>query len=585
MNRRQSRLPIVAVLGAVVALLFTIACGADATSTPVPTTAPPAPVATTAPVAPTVAPPPAAMVPEGTLTVAFNAIDPGAAGVPFHNTNPGNAVAAIAFDSMLYREKEGGGVIGSMAESWELVPEEGRLTFFIRKGMPWHGNGEWGDVTSADVKWTIENVRQDGTIHISGFDFRDITRIETPDPYRIDLFMPADRLVWTTSLFNRSLSLSLSIVSKKYIEAVGEDKAILEWIGTNSWEHEDTRTGDQVSFSAVEDHWRTVPEFKTLIVRAIPEPSVQIAAIRAGEVDIMSVPPSLLNEAKLANIRLISGAGGSWSWLMFGGLNLPERASPDVEGIFNPNNLPDGTPWVGDPADPASMEKAKKVRLALNLAIDRQEMHETIWGSLWPVMVIPPGFFPGTDWLDPSWKPYALDVARAQQLMTEAGYGDGFKLEILMDPGVFTDTYEAIARYWETNLGMDVVRTTMGWGDIRAKYRVPRTFSEKTPQLARMGSSFREEPWGTLANTITTTDGMGLAEDLRIDDWFGRSSLEFDLAERKKLALEWGNFFVEEHLYLPLAIRADIFGLGPNIGDWVNRLGYAWNNLEDVPKA
>ena len=76
MYRRQSRLPIVAVLGAVVALLFAIACGSDATSTPRPTTAPPPPVATTAP-EPTAVPPPVAMKPEGTLTIAFNAIDPG----------------------------------------------------------------------------------------------------------------------------------------------------------------------------------------------------------------------------------------------------------------------------------------------------------------------------------------------------------------------------------------------------------------------------------------------------------------------------------------------------------------------------
>jgi len=104
MNRRQSRLPIVAVLGAVVVLLFTIACGADATSTPVPTKAPAAPVATTAP-APTVAPPPAVAKPEGTLTVAFTAIEPGAAGVPYHMTSPGQNVAYIAFDSMLQGER------------------------------------------------------------------------------------------------------------------------------------------------------------------------------------------------------------------------------------------------------------------------------------------------------------------------------------------------------------------------------------------------------------------------------------------------------------------------------------------------
>ena len=56
----------------------------------------------------------------------------------------------------------------SLAESWEVSPDQRSITFKIRQGVPFHKG--WGDVTAEDVVWSFNNAKSEGNTNPrSGF--------------------------------------------------------------------------------------------------------------------------------------------------------------------------------------------------------------------------------------------------------------------------------------------------------------------------------------------------------------------------------------------------------------------------------
>ena len=109
-------------------------------------------------------------------------------------------------------------------------------------------------------------------------------------------------------------------------------------------------------------------------------------------------------------------------------------------------------PWAGDPADKKSLENARKVRLAMNLAVNKKAIISALWkgrGAETPFSYFYNPFHKGysTDWKIP---PY--DPARARKLLAEAGHPAGF--EVRVNPMVMVyaldgpDVMEAVALDW-----------------------------------------------------------------------------------------------------------------------------------------
>ncbi|HZW02767.1 MAG TPA: ABC transporter substrate-binding protein, partial [Anaerolineaceae bacterium] len=90
-----------------------------------------------------------------------------------------------------------------------------------------------------------------------------------------------------------------------------------------------------------------------------------------------------------------------------------------------------------------------RVRQALNYAIDREALANVI--SAGKGRPVSSEFLPGSDAHDPALDNfYPYDVEKAQQLLEEAGYADGFELTILSLPFLGFDTLaQAVASYWE----------------------------------------------------------------------------------------------------------------------------------------
>ena len=607
------RLPVIAVIGALIGGLFVIACGSDATSTPRPTTAPSAPAPTVAPaptavpaatpttipffefVTPTPVPKPPSG-PQGTLTIAVPAVSP-SLGIPFFDGPPGDLFVGFALEGLLNRDLNNNTEPG-LAEKWELGVDSGKLTFFLRKGVEFHKG--WGEATAEDVEWSIENVRQPGTSHRRGNEFIQVERFDIPNPYQIDFVAPPSRFFIMLDSLNTSLSIHAPITSKKHVEAVGIDDAAQDWVGFGSWSQRETRVAEFIAYDAVEDHYRKTPEFKELFVRAIPEPSAALAAVRTGEVDIVFVEGDFISEARAANLKVQKGIGGGWFWLGLYGQFLPSRALPDKDCDVKFNDTcgeynTDAAPWIADitapgGVDSAEWQRALKVRKALNLAVNAKELVDTIWNGGATVMTAP-GFYRGTVWEDPSWEAYPYDPVEAKSLFDEGVKGTEWEnktLEIVMHirtgRPARQQAAEAVARWWEDHLGIKVKRQPEP-RSVTRPFQVDRTLGTEKPEVYTTGNGARLEPWIAYSISTSDTDSMNLAEYAIIDDLFKQAGLSFDLADRQKVSRQLGSFALDNYLAVFLVIDGPSYALGSQVSAYTNRFGSDWNYMEFAERA
>src|SRR5258706_426735 len=186
------------------------------------------------------------------------------------------------------------------------------------------------------------------------------------------------------------------IVPRKYVEKVGDEGFKRAPIGAGPYKVVTFKPGLELTLAAHEQYWRKTPAVKTLVMRSIPDESVRLAMLKRGEADIAYVFRGALAE------ELKRTAG----------LTLkPYQLALPVWYVFTEQ-------W-----DPKSPWTDRRVRLAANLAIDRQAVNqaETLGLSKLTASIIPQNF-------DFSWPAplYPFDQKRARQLLTEAGYPNGF---------------------------------------------------------------------------------------------------------------------------------------------------------------
>jgi len=591
---------LVTVMGIALLAALLVACSTDDAATAVPPSAPdipdtPVPAATAASTAPeptavgpaptsvpVIAPTPIVItptpqpdtkvVPEGTLTILSPSLKGlPAAGIPFNG--PGGIrrdYVHYTFDTPLWTTPEGAW-FGRLAESWEIAADGSSLTFKIRQGIPFHNHrGDWGEVTAEDLKWSLENAGSSGSSHIRSSAYRLIKSYEIPDPYTLKLEVnPQEALLMQGSM---GPYRGIGVASKAYIDSVGEDTAGEEWVGTGPWRHVKTRPGESLEFEAVDGHHFKTPVFKNLVVLAVPETASQIAAIRAGEADMSNLAVNFLPEVQAAGLKVITaGEGGGQVRIKLGGQHLPSRAGTSNPGCPGEFDLTcgefntDAAPWIGDPNNATDWGNALKVREAMTLAVDKQEIWETVYEGVGRVAVIEQN---SPDFRQDLFPAYGFDPTRAKQLLTEAGYPNGFEFNLVFEVEDFAEDLAAQAVQQMYN---DVGITMHLKAGIDARpASVDRTFGtvEAEADLGRGSSAYEETFTWWQGKSHSLTDNLSTAEHTFLDQTSDLASITFDSAEREKLNLEIQQFLYDSYFSIPIVYLPILVVAGPKIGDY-----------------
>jgi peptide/nickel transport system substrate-binding protein len=455
------------------------------------------------------------------------------------------------YENLLSRDPQTGALTPLLAERWEVLEGGRAWRFHLRPGVPFH-NGQ-GEVTAEDVKFTFEAIAKDGSANALAPEFRQITRMDIDDPYTITIHFDQPFVTFGNRVTQGLFASVAYIQSKRYIETVGEERAERHPVGTGPWQFVEHGRGDRIVYEAVAQHWRAVPHFKRLVFLKVPEPATRMAMLRAGSVDVIEIGGEYVAELKQVGIRTLVIPNAAWVWVVLGG-QWPTRPTYDPT-----------VPWAVPEA-----ARAHKVRLALNLAIDKQAIIQQILGGLGAAAGTV-NFYPTDPWTPEALaQPYPYDPERAKALLVEAGYPHGFAVTMNLTawPGrsYLPEVGEAVAIYWE-KIGLKVTRRPVDRAVFAADFRA-RTYPGVA--LAYAGPVIAPEPW-ELLKRFTHTQGAVqlLVEHPTLDALVDRLGAEPNAAERERIMREeLGPWLYEYMPAVSIGVTHAIAGVGPRVGEW-----------------
>jgi peptide/nickel transport system substrate-binding protein len=487
--------------------------------------------------------------PEGTLTVAVATFG-NERWLPHLYVGAEDVVLKPLYENLLSRDPKTGDMIPMLAERWEMLDSGQTWKFYLRQGVRFH-NGQ--EMTAEDVQFTFASIVKEGSANALAPWFRLIKSMEVVDPYTLVLRFEKPVVNFSNKVTQGLFGSVAFINSKKYVETVGEVEAERRPVGTGPWKFAEHIRGDRIIYEAVENHWRSVPRFKRLVFLKVPEPATRMAMLRAGSVDVIEVGGEYVGELQQVGVRTLTMPEVAWVWVILGG-QWSSKAS------YDPN-----VPWALPDA-----ERARKVRLALNLAVDKQAIMQQVLGGLGTAAGAV-NFYPQAPWTTEALaKPYPYDPAKARALLAEAGYPQGFEVTMNLTAwpgrGYLPDVGEAVATYWE-KVGIKVKRRPVDRAVFQADFRA-RAYAGVT--LAYSGPLIAPEPWEllmVLAHSKATA--MLLAEHPRLDEIIDRLATEPSYDERVRIMRQdLGPWLYEYMPAVSIGVTHSIVGVGPKVGEW-----------------
>jgi len=509
-----------------------------------------------------------AQAPSGTLTVAVATFG-NERWLPHLYVGAEDVVLKPMYENLLTRDPKTGDLAPMLAERWKVADGGRTWTFYLRKGVQFHDGR--GEMTAEDVRFTFATLAKDGSANSLAPEFRLIKSMEVENPYTLTVRFEKPFVAFGNKV-NQGLFASVAFIqSKRHMESAKDDGAERHPVATGPWKFVEHIRGDRIVYEAVENHWRATPHFTRLVFIKGPEPSTRMAMLRAGSVDVIEIGGEYADELKKVGVRTLLMPNVSWVYIILGG-QWPTKATYDPK-----------VPWAQ-----ADAERARKVRVALNLAVDKQAIMQRVLGGLGTAL----GswlMYPADPWAsDALKKPYPYDPAKAKALLAEAGYPSGFDVTMNLTPwpgrGFLPDVGEAVATYWE-KVGIRVKRRPVDRAVFASDFRA-RAYSGVA--LAYASPLVAPEPWEVLYRAGYTKAALCLfVEHPKLDEYVDRLAVQPSYQERVRIMRdEMGPWLTD---YVPgVAIGAahSIAGLGPKVGEWPLIPGHmGFHNWEYVSRA
>lgn len=336
---------------------------------------------------------------------------------------------------------------GSLATEWEAV-DATTWRFKLVEGAKF-ANGE--PIDAETVKWNIDRVtNKDKPMRISSW-FRSINDVEivSPTEFILKTETPFPALPAQLSMF--------MLLPPQWAEA--NDPATATMSG-GIYKITERVSGDHITMVRNEDYWGEPGQFDKVTFRVIPETSSRIAALLAGEVDLINrIPPS-----EIARINASDVASGG--------------AVPSTRSVFIKFNT-----------EQAPLDN-KLFRQALNYAVDKKLIADVLFDGLADVstcQVMTQDYFG----YNPDLKPYPFDPEKAKQLLAESGVDLSQTIEFEIPTATYLqgeEVVQAVAQMFG-DVGVKTELRAMEFGAFLKKYR-------KAHELGRL--SLLGQAWATI---------------------------------------------------------------------------------------
>lgn len=432
------------------------------------------------------------------------------------------------YDALLTRDADLK-IIPALAESQNRISDT-VLELKLRKNVVFQ-NGEPFD--AKDVKFSLDRVlNKDERSPQRGW-INTVSSVDIVDNYtvRLTTTVPDPVLPARLTLIN--------IVSKAYVEKVGNEGLAANPVGTGPYKLGKWVRGDYLDLDVNDKYWGPAPQIKLARFRAIPDVAARTAALQAKDVDIITnLPPDYIEAIKKAS-----------------GLQVATVPSARVLFLGLANTVP------GPLQD-------QRVRQALNYAVNVDEIVKSLLlgngiragdvnGHLLRLL--------GVDFKS---KLYDYDPKKAKQLLAEAGFPNGFSIDMDTPNGRYLmdrDISQIVAAQLG-EVGIKVNLKVHEWGNYAQMFT-----THKISPIYMLGwslPSMDPDQWAT--PQFGAGEPVSNFDDKEVQDLVVAARQEMDADKRIKLYEKLNNMVHDKAAWLFLHQQIDLYGVNAKL-DWKPR--------------
>ena len=471
----------------------------------------------------------------------------------------GQSVMFAIFDTLLTINPDGSLGPG-LAESWDVVGPT-TIELKLRTGITFHGGEEPFDADA--VRFSIyrvmdldqatgEPITDDAARLNSQWsrDFASVDEVEIVDATTVKIHLKTPDAAILNAL-GRTF-----IVPPEYVGRVGNDGFAQAPIGTGPFVFEERVKDDRTTVTKNPSYWdspRGRPLVDTVVFRPIPDAATRLNELVTGGVDLIADPsPDQLDRIEEAGGRVPTMADARRYLIWF---------SIDGKGALaeDPNKTEAQATALAALAKP-------EVRLALNLAVDRQAIIDTLLQERGAKMTGP--FVEGDLGFDPAQPAFPYDPDRARQLLADAGYPDGFEVDLDICTCDRTDLPEAVAGEL-AKIGVTVNLKPFEISQFNADWGAGRQNPMRASRLSFSDVNVYLQLW------LRTGGFLSRFSDPEVDDLIDAQAAEYDSAARGTILRSIGERVREAAPALFLWSSPNLYGAAKSVPGWQpHLLGY-----------
>jgi len=315
--------------------------------------------------------------------------------------NTSGFVMATIYDGLIRYKPGTVEVEPGLAQSWDVSADGLTYTFHLRSGVkyqdgtPFNAQALIATLDRQLKKSDPDYIGNSGPVeNLADFTYGAVASYREIDDGTVEFKMKEP---------SAALLASLAMVWNGVVSPTAAAKSGKDFrnhpVGSGPFIFREWRQRDQVVLDANPNYWKGKPKVDHLVFKEYPDAQAALLALKRGEVQIMGDVATPV----IASIRTDPS------------LTLLTQPGLAVNGMAMPNDVP---PF-----------NDKRVRQALNQAVDKEAINKALYGGLAKSMTSP---LPEAQWgFDPTMTGYTYDPAKAKQLLTEAGVQPGFKVELL----------------------------------------------------------------------------------------------------------------------------------------------------------
>jgi len=452
-------------------------------------------------------------------------------------------------------------MVGQLSESWELTDQQ-TMTVHLRQGINWQDkapvNGR--EFTAEDVVFHYDRLLGTGHGFTAGSPYSAMMtsnwkNVTAVDKYTVQFNFKTP--CGGIAFMNIADPAAFNWFEAEEWVALGKD-ALSDWkqvVGTGPWILSDFVTTTSMTFNRNQNYWghdrrypkNQTPYLDSVKLLSITDTATRVAALRTGKIDIMS--------------------GVDWQ-------HAQNLADTDLQKAQMPAGSASGVTFRNDLAPFTDI----RVRKAMNLAIDRQAIAQSIYHGLTagePAGVVTPlykgYYYAYEDWPQSLKDDYAYNPTKAKELLAEAGFPSGFKTNVV----TANSSSELLLTYKDYFKSIGVNVKIKAFADSRALEDFER--AGKHDGLADSGAAYDWPPNRTIeqyysGGVDSSVNGLKWAPDPVIEDLHARFLASKSSDEVQTIMFETDKRVVEQFYGVFLVIGSGYTYWQPYLKGYSNEL-------------